>query len=122
MAHESGIEEMQPRALAQALAKTLVVRPDHSDQKRDLQSMQPCAGRRLRDAGIGGKIAQIQFLPRPGRSQAQKRIESRQIGHAQDVAKIALDIGATIVSQPGLRRQILIVDAWIETRPDRRPQ
>jgi hypothetical protein len=80
------------------------------------------ASRRLRDAGIGGKIAQIQFLPRSGRSQAQKRVESRQIGNAEDVAKIPLDIGAAIVSQPGLGRQLLIVDARIEARPNRRPQ
>ena len=111
--HQAHIQKIQLGCFGQTLAKIGVVRRQLKAQVTGFQHRQPLPGCDRRDAAVGPQCRQVQQLPRAGRTHAHKTLKLAQVAHGQQLAHIALQIGAHIVGKPVAGQHIPVIQAGV---------
>jgi hypothetical protein len=115
VAQESGIEEVERRALDEALREVRTVRLEQDDQAARHEDGEPAPRGGVADTGVGPERREVQQLPGPAGAEAHEAAEDVKVANRQKVAHVALDMGPLVRGHPVGRLRPGVVDRRVQT-------
>ena len=90
-----------------------MVRLQKMDDVAGFQNRQPLPRRDCRYTAVRPQRRQVEQLARACRTHAHKALKQRQVTHCDELAHVALEVGAHVVGKPVTRQQLTVVQGGV---------
>ena len=114
VAEQPGVEEIELRALGQALVEVLVVRLQAEDDEARLQHGEPAPRRLVADAAVVAEAGEVEQLADAASAEQNEQAERFEVADLGERANVALQVGLEVQRRPLERIQAAVVNRRVE--------